>query len=350
MAEAPDLAETVSLAIGGSLFAGWTDVTITRSLDALCGTFELSLVDRAKTDADPFSIRDGDAVRVQVGADTIITGWIDAIAPSFTAESHDISVSGRDRTADLVDCSAVHKASSWRKARIEAIAAELAAPFGIGVVARASTGAPVDRFALQQGETVHAALERLMRFRGLLLVPTPAGDLEIITPADSAPVAVVAEGANITSASATFDQRDRFGEYIVKGQASGSDDRHGRAVTQIRGAARDPGVTRYRPMIVIAEDQSDGISATTRAQWEAGVRAGRSVSIEVTVPGWRPAPGADLWRPNTRVTLRSLKVRKPDNTMLVTAVRLAKGAAGTLATLTLMPPEAWQPLTREARP
>ncbi|WP_052507990.1 phage baseplate assembly protein [Sphingomonas hengshuiensis] len=344
VAEAAKIAERVELAIGGLLYSGWTEVSITRAIDAMSGSFELALAARADGASADLPVKPGDRCEVRVGGETVINGWVDAVAPSIDANAHAIRVSGRDRTADLADCSAIHKPGSWRNVRLEAIAAELAKPFGIKVTAKADTGKPIARFALQQGETVQAALERLLRFRGLLMVADSAGDLTLITPDANAPIATLALGVNILSADATHDHRDRFSTYRVKGQAPGDEHHHGKAVSQLSGTASDAGVARYRPLLIVAEEGSDNGGVTARAKWEAGVRAGRSLSVQVRVLGWRVSAGGALWRPNVQVRVQCPAVQIDDATMLVTAVTFEKSDAGTTATITAMPRGAWQPL------
>ncbi len=342
------LAERVELAIGGMLYAGWTSVEVSRAIDTITGDFSVALAWKAKADGAELAVRDGDRCQLRIAGAPVIDGWVDMVNPQASGQDRMIAISGRDRTADLVDCSAIHKPGSWQKAKLEAIAGDLTRPFGIAVTAKVSTGAAIPKFALQQGETVFAALERLARFKGLLLVAAAGGDLEIVEPAQDAPIATLEWGRNILTVSGTHDASQRFSDYVVKGQASGNDSKNGKTVAQIRGEAKDAGVKRYRPLLQVAEDQSDGASATTRAKWEAGVRAGRAVSIEIDVPGWRVRAGGELWRPNVRVRVKCPPAFVDDQVMLVSAVRLRKDDGGTIATLTCNPPEAYKQLAGAA--
>ncbi len=345
MTDLPDLSERVELAIGGKLYAGWTDVRVTRAVDAMSGAFSLTLSCKDDPAGQLLEVAPDDRCQLRIGGEVVIDGWVDAVSPSIDAGSHGIQIEGRDKTGDLADCSAVHKPGSWSKAKVEQIAAELARPFDVTVTAKASTGAAIRSFALQQGETVAAALERLLRFRGLIAVPTASGDLEITTPEAGAPVATLELGVNIKSANGRHDHRERYSDYIVKGQARGDDERHGKTVSQIRGEARDVGVRRYRPLLVMAEEQSDGQSAQVRAKFEAGVRAGRSRGADIVVAGWRTAPGGALWRPNSRVRVKCPSVKIADEVMLIAAVTFSKNDGdGTTATITVAPPEAFAQL------
>lgn len=351
-AEADKLAEKVELLIDGKIYAAWTEVSVTLSLEGLSGQFSLTLADTAETGGASFAGKPGDRCELRLGGEPVINGWIDAVEPQIAGEDHSITVSGRDRTADLADCSAIHKPGSWRNVRLEAIAAALLKPFGLSVTvtAKGGTGKPIARFAIQPGETVHAALERLLRFRGLLMVADAQGNLEIITPAEDAPIATLELGVNILSASAAHDHRERFSEYVVKGQASGSNAHHGKVVSQIRASATDAEVLRHRPMLVIAEDQSNLALAKARAKWEAGVRAGRAHKGDITTLGWRTAAGGKIWRPNVRAQVKCAPIGFADETMLVSTVAFTKGAGGTMATITVMPPGAWQQLAEPEKP
>lgn len=349
VAETAKAAEKVELSIGGSLYSGWKSIAIARSLDQVTGTFQLGLAWKGAANDAEFPINPGDRCQVLIAGEPVIDGWIDAVEPSIDGAEHAIGVTGRDRTGDLADCSAIHKPGSWRNVKLEAIAAELAAPFGISVTAKASTGKPIVRFALQQGETVQAAIERLLRFRGLLMAPAPGGNLEIITPDNGAPVATLELGVNVKAVRVRLDGSQRFSDYLIKGQSAGNNEKHGKTVSQIKGTATDAGVTRHRPLLIVAEDQGDGASLATRAKFEAGVRAGKSTSADITVAGWRVSAGGKLWDRNMPVRVKCAAAKLPDQKMLVTAVTYQKDDSGTTATLTVMPPGAWKQLAESER-
>lgn len=344
-------AETVALKVGDKLYAGWTEVSVTRGLDAASGQFTLSLAHKDDAAApEPFPVKAGDRCQLLIGGNPVVDGWVDVARMDGDGSDHRISLIGRDRTGDLADCSAIHKPGSWTNVKLEAIAAELAKPFGIGVSAKVSTGAAIRKFALQQGESPQAAIERLLRFRGLMAVPTASGDLEIVKADEGAPVATLEYGRNILSWAVTHDHSQRFSRYVVKGQAAGDDHANGKAVSAIRGEASDAGVTRYRPLLIVAEEQGDRGSAGTRAAFEAGVRAGKALTADITLLGWRVADGGALWRPNMRARLILPAGGIADQVMLVAAVTFTKGDGGTTTRLTLNPPGAWAQLAQGEKP
>lgn len=340
MAEASEL---VTLTVAGQRHEGWTSVEVTRAIDTMAGSFTLAVTERWADRPDAFLLEAGAECVLAISGETLINGYIDKLSITISNQDHTIQISGRDRAGDLIDCSAIAKPGSWRDTSIEAIAAELARPFGIAVTARASTGPRLRRFALQQGETVQAVIERLCRFAGLLAVSTPSGDVELIAPASAgAPAEALTLGENILAASAEHDVSGRFSDYLVKGQAAGDDHANGRTVAGPSGTARDPGVKRYRPLLVLAEEQATLANTLVRARWEASTRAGRAQPVTVTLPGWR-RPDGKLRDRNTIVTL-SAPPLFVDGRMLVEEVKFTLGEGGTITELRVVPPAAWSQL------
>lgn len=344
--------EIVSLEIGGIAWHGWTDVTVTRMVDAVSGSFSVALVDRWSPDAkalpiaasQPVSIKTRASAKPGTAADQLIRGYIDTVKPSFGATSHAISISGRDASGDLVDCAAVHKPGEWRNLPCSRLAAILAAPFGVEVLCTANEGAPIPVHKIEPGETAWECLERALRQRELLAMPDStlgAGGGILIAPiATGRAVTALVQGQNILSASADFDAANRFSEYRVLAQNRGSDSEHGDKAAAVLGVAKDDTVERYRPHIITGESPKDAATAQRRATWEASVRAGRSASVEVEVQGWRQGDGT-LWPLNAmcRVSIPYLRVEK--DLLIGKVVHKISASGGTTTTLTLRSPMAY---------
>lgn len=328
-----------TLTLGGRAHSGWSELRLTRSIESLAGEYEFTLSARDYSDQPRWPLRTGEACSVAIGGTLVATGFVDALNPSYDGQGHDIRLSVRDATADLIDCSAIASPGSWSGRKVEAIIAELVKPFGIAFDAPAETGAPVKKFALQQGETVFAAIDRLARYRGLLPVTSPEGRLQLVKPDTGGAVARLVEGVNIIAGSAIHDARDRFSKYIVKGQAAGDDRANGKAVAAVRGEARDSAMARYRPLLIIGEEQATPAELKARAAWEASVRAGRAQRATLTVAGWHRDDG-QLWTPNVRVMV-SAPGLFVEGLLLVSEVALVKSNGGTTAELTVTPAEAW---------
>ena len=60
---------------------------------------------------------------------------------------------------------------------------------------------------------------------------------------------------------------------------------------------------RYRPLVILAEDNATPDTMKKRVTWEHNVRYGRATRLTVSVQGWK-ADGV-LWQPNKRVKIES---------------------------------------------
>lgn len=322
---------TVTLKVNSKTFEGWQSVRIDRGIEQIAGVFSLSVTDRWNTDtqAEARTIKPGQACEVAVDGVVVITGYLDTVAADYDAGQHSLTITGRDKTGDLVDCSSIYKSGQWANKTIEQIAADLCAPFWVAVSTKTDTGEPFKTFSIQEGESVFETLERAARLRAVLLVSDGLGGL-VITRAGSAMAGALTEGVNILSATAEFSHKDRFSQYIVKGQSHGDDNNYAEVVSQPSGIVTDGAITRYRPLIITAEDQGNNATLKQRAEWERNVRRGRGNRATIKVQGW----GKPLWTPNT--ISRVISPLLPINAdLLIVSVSLSIDDGGTTTTIEL---------------
>lgn len=334
--------EKVELLVGGQVYAGWEGVGVTRAMDGCAGAFFLEVADRWSAKAKPWEIQPGDVCEVRLGGETVITGYVDMARPRFGPESHSIEVQGRDATADLIDCSAVHDPDEWKRIDFLELANILGAPFGVAATAEVDVGPSFELVKLDQGETALEALARYGKMRRLLVMPDAKGGLLITRAGTGTAEVELVQGVNIIDASGTLDWSERFSDYIVKGQANYGEESDPEAEAHVLGTAKDAYLTRYRPLLITAETDANPLTAQERAAWEAVTRLGMSTQAEITVQGWRQTEGGALWEPNLLVRVRSPWLRM-DGEMLIRAVNFGKGSGGTFTTLSLVSPLAFEP-------
>jgi|CXWL01.1.fsa_nt_gi prophage tail gpP-like protein len=328
----------VRLSVNGNDYGGWKSMRISRGIEQLAGTFELTVSELWPGQKIVKNITPGDSCTVTVEGGTVITGYVDDLDIDYSAESHEVTVKGRDATGDLVDCSAIHRSGKWASARLEAIVADLCAPFGIKVRSEIDSGVAVE-WNIQEGETAHECLDRLAKSKGVLLISDGKGGLVITRAGKGGRVATGLErGVNILRGKLQFTFRDRFGQYTVKGQGASSDALFGEA-TRLKAVTKDPMIARYRPLIIIADDLADGATLKRRALWEANVRSGKAAQIAITLQGWSHPGG--LWAPNTVVHVRDPWLRV-DADLLIKGVTLAlDDTGGTVTELAVTLPQAF---------
>lgn len=343
------MSDAVSLLINGQAFTGWKTVRITRSIKQICDTFTLTLSERwsGKMGSDePPQIAAGDACEIYCGDDLVLTGYVDDVLPSYDAEKHTISVQGRSKAADLVDCG--HPGKQWSQPRtLLQLATELAGDFGIPVRADTDVGAPFQRPAIEAGQTRYEFLEKLARQRGVRLVSDVDGTLVITRTGKTLVPDALELGKNIRAASGQFSMRDRFNQIVVVGQTPGTDNWSGTAAQSNRGSATDSAVRKVRKHYMVAENAADSAACQRRAEWQRNTAYGKGEGLTYTVSGWRHSGG--LWLPNRLVPVTDKWMRLDRRELIISGVQYTLDKQGRRAELQVMPPEAFDLVPLEAK-
>ncbi|BDG83505.1 contractile injection system protein, VgrG/Pvc8 family [Citrobacter koseri] len=331
----------VELKVDGKIFSGWTSVTVNRSIETMAGYFDLGV--NVQTSTDLSSLAPGKPFTLSIDGQTVITGYTDGRRRQMGADSMKITIAGRDKTADLIDCAAIYKGGQWKKRTLEQIARDLCQPYGVAVrweLTDAESAAPFTSFTLDHSETVYEALGRAARARGVLITSNAAGDL-VFTRADESHSDRLVLGENLLSVDFDEDYRDRFSEYTVKGHGRSNgkvgDTVDARTIASQKGTATDSGITRYRPMIILADSKVDAQSATARALREQRRRLAKSVTFEAQLDGWTRSNG-QIWMPNILAEIDASKFAIQTGPLLVSKVVLTlDDREGVKTTLTLAP-------------
>lgn len=319
------MSNTVTLRTDGRLFTGWTSVSVTRSIESVAGYFELGVNVPPGTDLS--GLAPGKKFTLEIEGQIVCTGYIDSRRRQMTADSMKITVAGRDKTADLIDCAAVYSGGQWKKRTLEQIARDLCAPYGVTVrweLSDKESSAAFPGFTLDHSETVYEALVRASRARGVLMTSNAAGELVFSRAASTATDELVL-GENLLTLDFEEDFRDRFSEYTVKGYARSNgaegDDIDAKSIVSQKGTATDSDVTRYRPMIIIADSKITAKDAQARALREQRRRLAKSITFEAEIDGWTRKDG-QLWMPNLLVTIDASKYAIKTTELLVSKVTL----------------------------
>lgn len=336
------MSNKVNLFVNGKNYDGWKDVEVSIGLKSLSGSFSLSITDRWSGQREPWIIKPNDKCTVLINDNKLITGFVDKLNPSYDSNSRKISVGGRDKTADFVDCSFELNKKQFNGQTLDLIAKALAKPFGIGVIMIGKPGDPFKDTKMQEGEACFESLDRLAKMRGFLLTTNGLGSIVITRPSGKRATTALEQGKNILSMSANYDNSDRHSDYIVKAQTNNfAEEIDPSKAFQVKATAKDKGVNRYRPLVIIAEQGATQNEAQTRVNWEATVRAAKAAKFQVTVQGWTQADGS-LWLPNQLVRVKSSWVGA-NGDLLITNVKFKQNENSTTAVLDLERPDAYKP-------
>jgi len=330
------------LKINEKKFSGWKSFAISKSIETLSGSFNFSVNDNWSGLKAPWPIQPNDKAEVYLGDTKLITGYVEVVRNSLSSTDTTIEVSGRDIAADLVDCSADISGGEIKSQKLEALAAWLLGPFGLKVLTSVDTGSAFPNFRITQGQSVFEILDKKIRQKGFLLISNENGTVEITEPGEDYALTGIVEGQNIMSSDASFDFKDRFSKYTVK--AANDLEVDGMDGYKIIGRATDEGVPRFRPLVIVGESAMTLEQAKKRAQYEASVRAARSVKVSVTLSGFTQRDGS-IWKMNQLVRVNSPTIGIINETLLICDVSysLSEGA-GAITTLGLKRKDAFIPV------
>jgi prophage tail gpP-like protein len=337
------IAATVELTVDGLTYRGWRSMKCSLGLDAAAAEISIEMAERwaGAEDAAQIarSIRPGAAFLLTLEGEAVVEGFLDALEVSYDATNHTLTVRGRERTADLVDCAAtVDGPYEWANIGLEEAARRIAEPYGIEVRAEADLGKAFPRFSIQPGEAAWEAIARAARERAVIATGDGLGTL-ILTRAGEGGEAAGAlrlggKDGNILRANGSFDVAERHDVVVVRGQAQGET-----SASQGEARATDEDIIRHRPKVILAEAQGEGVTFQDRAAHEVRVAAGKSRRVRYTVPGWRGASG-NLWLPNTKVWVEDafLELKRE---LLISNVTFSLTEQGTVTELQVAPVDAY---------
>jgi len=329
----------ITLAANGKQYSAWESISVTASIAEAARSFSIELAEDDLTlIEDPHWIAPGDHVDIFADGILILSGYVNEYKASFSATSHTVTVTGRSKAQDAIDCSITHKTGRFENLTVAQIASELASDIGLSITTD-QTLAKIVKFQINQGETIFRAIDRLARIHGLAVMGVADGGMKITKASgDSYKTHLQQGNAPLLAATATVSDVKKFSQIEVKSQLSASKDRFGTRAAHEVSRVLDAAVKRFRPRVVIMESASSSAEAASRADWHARRMAGASTKIECECQGFHL--GTELFEPNKRVYIESAML-KVDNEMLIESVVYSQDASGSKTKLSLVPAKAW---------
>lgn len=331
--------DTLTLEVGGYRLTGWKSVRVTRGLERMPSDFTLSVTERAP-EGNTIAIMPGAPCVVRLGADVVLTGYVDRYDASVAKGQHAITVSGRGKCEDLVDCAAVYSGNQISAASVLQLAQDLTKPYSI--TASGEAGPAVPQFNINLGETVWEILDAVTRYGGLLAYEGTDGNLILSRVGTEEHSSGFATGQNAQLASASLSMDGRYSEYVAAYMSVDRlRDAAGEGGNQV-GTVKDEGVPRFRRRVIVSEQTVNGLPlAMARATWERNRRWGRSQAVRVTCDSWRDSAGR-LWTPNMLARVDCPQIKVAGQTWIIGEVTYTRDKqGGTVTEVSLMPPEAF---------
>ena len=323
------MAKSIKLILDGVAYDQWTSGEVTRDLKDFSGSFSFTFRDGYASAATlPYTVgqnlprlRNQMLAKIMIGKRTVLVGHVEQIAYDVGDGNAEVTISGRDKTGDLIDCSALAEGPAELKGvKLEDAASKIAEPFGLKVRTEVDTGDTFDRYSIDLGETAFSAIEKGSRQRSVLILSDGVGNIVITrTGKTRAPDGISLPG-NVMSVSASFSTAKRHSKTVVRGQSErsgksrsaaaldataepiGADSRNDgdgsarereRKGTVATGRAEDNEIRRYRPKVHLARSKAGAVSAQDEADWRN--RTSRAEGDEQTYTVKGHEANGELW-------------------------------------------------------
>ena len=336
-----DTDEFVSLIVDGKELRGFQEVQITRSSENAAISFALQCTNPSWSD-DAWALKAGAAVELKTsrggrgGGELLVKGYIDEYEASYgEGDSKDVRISGRSKSADMIDCPpAKHKTGRIEKKNLKDAAAEFD-EFDVGIKSDVPLRV-IDKIQRDPRETAFQTIERYARSEGLLLIGEPDGSINITRAGKKRHGGQLLVGARpILKISVKFSAKDKKTPVVSRSQSGlGADSKALRKEEKIY----DESVGRYRPALVFPEREAAEAEVKRRADWKRLRAHGTGVSATIDVAGWRD-DGGKLWSPGWLVAVKH-EAERLDQDLSISTVTYRQTAKATQSTTTLIEPKA----------
>lgn len=348
----------ITIEVAGTEYEDFLSASVRRSVDTLVGAFQFMATARA---GEVYPIRTGQSCKVFVNGIQQIDGFVEGVDVSYSAGGHTITITGRDKSADLVDSTVGPNVDIKGPITFAGICKNTISSMGIDmqVIDQTTNLEPFQTNEIASPEIDKSGfgfLETFARQRQVFLTGDGSGNL-VITRAGSTTAATGLQNViggqqnNIKSSSSSNDVSNRFNLYDVSAQLNVSafpaeGDVSSNDVANQNGSATDGDVRASRRLYFQAEESANGSTSKERAVWESNIRRARSKKYGAVVAGFAQENGA-LWQPNQLVPVNDIFANIRAN-MLVWGIEFNFSVqSGSTTSLECVPPDALQLLAEE---
>src|SRR5882757_1409207 len=208
--------EVVTVSAGAGSYASFEEVHVHAAFNKGARSFSFEAAAELGASATNAIFSVGTEVTISANGDLLLTGSVDCREPSFAAMKAIISVSGRSKSADLIDGSAEHETGYFENKDPLEIAQEISSEYEPKWESDQQLE-KVEQYLLTPGETCYRCVEKLTRQQGMTIMGTPEGNAKI-TKAGSERNGPLIEGQNILGGTAHHNGANRHSKIVVRGQ------------------------------------------------------------------------------------------------------------------------------------
>lgn len=236
--------------------------------------------------------RPGQPCQISIGSDLVVTNWIDRRSIPIDARTHQVTLSGRGITRNLVDCSAdllsdpTIQGGMINGANTLGVAQALCKAYGITArSAVADLGVAIPSFQVPLGETPYQIIESVARYAGFPVYEDGTGALVLDRVGTTAHASGFTLPGSIVAIRAEQLVDQRYSDYLVVWFGVDQLADLGGLLNR-RASKQDTTLGEYHLKIIVSEQIAPSpdpalqsvatdVIAQQRANWECARRLGR---------------------------------------------------------------------------
>jgi prophage tail gpP-like protein len=327
--------EVITINVGGMTYSAFTVAQVRAAFNEAARSFRVEVAAELGASATNAIFKTGTKLTIHANGDLLCTGFVDQKQARIDAYKAQITVNGRSNSGDLVDSSAKHDTGQFENKDPMEIGNEVAQ----GIGAKFTTDQQLEKleqYQVNPGESIFRLVEKMANQQGMTVTGTADGNAQITKAGSKRHAGGLIEGHNILSGTSDHNASNRHSEYIVRGQRPFG---HGVDNLQIEAIARDKGVDRHRPIIIIQDEDTTKKRTKTKAKNRKDRAAGHALKATIDTQGFRD-DGGKLWEPGYLVWVQSPFLDIAQD-MLIESVTYMQSEQGSIATIGLTDPRAY---------
>jgi prophage tail gpP-like protein len=355
--------DQIYLELGGKRFINWKSFTVSRNINNFCGSFNATLKITTEEYAQLIydELSTDKPAKIFIGEDQIFEGWAFSRSRGITSEETNVSISGRDLTADLVDCTLELPNYELNNVTIKSVCDMICSKFGVYSSVTLNEKQVFQRVAIDETESGFSVIDRMCKSRSLIPTTNRFGDLvirdlSVETVVES--IDSLVYGDNILEISETVELSERYSSIKIIGKAIEKSEDEDKNISEILSwgkrkskkknseKIKDPNfkiadneIKRYRHISISNENIHRSDSLRKKALWERRTRRGKTFGYTIKVRGFHQrgiATRNPLWDIFNKVYLR-VQPWKIDGVYIIDGIKYSYDDSGKFTELHVVP-------------
>lgn len=346
------MSDELTIIVAGYSVNSWENVRVVLSLEQFPNTFVIEMTESYDPkSATPFfnPVRAGQDCQILIGGTLVITGAIDEVNRQTGPELRSVSISGRGKGRNLVDCTVpISPISLNGTPSIKEIAEHFCNLYNIKVVVDSDVTLPTfPGVYWSYSQTPFSIIDQYANTSGCVVYEDKQGNLVIARlSALGKHASGFVEGLNVQQMASKQSVTERYGTYnlLSPGYQPGPEGAEYRVF-----AVNDPSIDQTRTLNVVSSywDQFQSSPNTspleTAAYFTMNRRIGRSNSVNLICDSWRDAAGT-LWAIGNTAICHLPSIGINDVLWMIgTVIFNRSNDSGTTSEITLMDAKAFAP-------